>query len=236
MSVRARPSSVHAARLPGARGDAASAAGGPARPSPSRRVSPCDPPLGVSLRESLSRCPTPTDGGGDIPVALSSRPAQGGLLGSGEAGRRLAAARGRCGPCARLGSARAGRCIPAARSARSGREWGSRCRCRRRSARAPRIRRRLLLARPEARSHSRIPAGRGHGPPPRGAAAVRRPALTRGAGGREAAGCRPGCAGGERRSSTSVPVTWRCRSPPAPGRGGAWMRHGHAGVPGAAAG
>lgn len=161
MSVRARPSSVHAARLPGARGDAASAAGGPARPSPSRRVSPCDPPLGVSLRESLSRCPTPAGGGGDIPVALSSRPAQGGLLGSGEAGRRLAAARGRCGPCARLGSARAGRGIPAARSARSGREWGSRCRCRRRSALAPRIRRRLLLARPEARSHSRIPAGKG---------------------------------------------------------------------------
>lgn len=87
------------------------------------------------------------------------------------------------------------------------------------------------------RAHTRgSRRGRGHGPPPRGAAAVRRPALTRGAGGREAAGCRPGCAGGERRSSTSVPVTWRCRSPPAPGRGGAWMRHGHAGVPGAAAG
>lgn len=165
-------------------------------------------------------------GGEGRPGAL-----EGGAAAAGGRGGALAALRP-----APLGLPAAGRGSPAARSARSGRAWGSCCRCS--SAHVPQLRRRrrllLLLSRPEARSHSWIPAGKGPW-----AASPRR-------GGCEAAGARSesreaagrlGCAGGAAAGAGDLRVP---RSSPAPPSAAAavdgWMRHGHAGVPGAAAG
>lgn len=192
-----------------------------------------------------------------IPGGLSFPPAAGGgcLFRPGGGGGRLSAleggaAGGRGGAVAvrRCWAACAGRGSPAARSARSGRAWGSCCR-RRRSARAPRLRRRLL-SRPEARSHSWIPAGKGPwaASPGRGgceAAGARsgsreaagRPASQPAPGGAAAGRGVPLPAGGGHARSASASVTWGCPfRRPRPRRGGGWMRHGHAGVPGAAAG
>lgn len=210
--------------------------------------SPLAAARGAAAPPSLSLPPPPEDRGRTPLPALRLSSGRGGGCPRWAVPSPVAAG-GRRPPSARLPVPVSG--SPAARSARSGRAWGSCC-CRRR-----RCCRSALAPRPEARPHSVDPGGEGgHGPPPRGAGVVRRSrrcSEARGArwglrpggqrlsvGDSERAGkARQGKARrrGERGGGGRGAVCARSAArPPAPGGGGGWMRHGHAGVPGTAAG